>query len=117
MFRIGGTYAPAAIDGSRARGRLLRIAVFLAVFVAVAGGGLVYDYSRTAVYRATSRLAVEPPGVSDDAARAHFAVSEAQAMRRSEYMTAVAARLKELNAGPVPEPTLLERLLQFEAVL
>jgi polysaccharide biosynthesis transport protein len=88
----------------------------MAVFIAVAGGGLIYDYSRTAVHRATSRLSVEPPGVSEDAARAHFAVSEAQAMRRSEYMTAVAARLKDLNAGLVPEPTVLERLLQSEAV-
>ena len=112
-----------ADDGANRRALLFRVLIFVGVFVAVAGGGLIYDYSRPAVYRATSRLSVEPPAAADDAARAQFALNEAQAMRRSELTQAVAAKLRadfpatQLDAGAlesafsidhVPQTTVIE---------
>lgn len=72
------------------RSSRVRFAVFLVVFAVAAGIGLAYDYSRPAVYRASARLSVEPPGVDDAAAKAQFAVSEALALRTSEILTVVA---------------------------
>lgn len=96
------------------RGRALRIALFLAVFILVAGGGLVYDYSRPATYQATGRLSVEPPGVEDPALKSQFTISEAQALRRSELLQAVAERLK--SSGAAPDAAELERMLKAEPV-
>jgi uncharacterized protein involved in exopolysaccharide biosynthesis len=96
---------------------MLRLVVFLAVFVAVAGGGVLYDYSRPATYRATSRLSVEPPAVTDDvAAKAQFAVSEAQALRRSELLQLVASRLKESFGPAAIPPEELERRLSVDTI-
>lgn len=103
-------------DPAVERGRKWRVAVFLGIFLAVAGGGLIYDYTRPAVYRATSRLSVEPPGVDDPVARAQFAVSEAQALRRSDLMQLVAGKLKGPSSAAALDPSELERHFVAEAV-
>lgn len=74
--------APALVNRSR-------LFVFLFVFVLVAGVGLAYDFSRPAVYGASARISVEPPGVEDALAKAQFAVSEALALQKSEILTIV----------------------------
>lgn len=93
---------------------MLRIGLFLAVFVLIAGGGLLYDYSRPATYRASARLSVEPPGVDDPLVKTQFALSESQALRRSELLQVVAERLKV--AGAAPDSAELERILKTEVV-
>jgi uncharacterized protein involved in exopolysaccharide biosynthesis len=114
VFRIGQRPAPLAIDPASGRTRALRIALFLGIFLLVAGGGLIYDYSRPATYRATGRLSVEPPGVDDPIAKSQFVVSESQALRRSELLQAVAERLK--TGSVAPDVAELERMLKAEAV-
>ena len=90
--------------------RRFRVLVFVATFALVAGAGLVYDFSRTAVYRATARLSVDPPHAAEDpVAKAQFALAEAQYMRRSDLAQAVARHLGAHPAadadGPARSPT------------
>lgn len=87
-------------DDMPARAGRLRLIVFLVVFAIAAGIGLTYDYSRPALYRATARLVVDPPGVEDAVAKAQFAVSEALALQKSGVLAAMA------NALGVPETEL-----------
>ena len=110
-------------EEARSPHKLLRVLLFVCVLVVVAGGGLLYDYSRPAVYRATARISVEPPGVNDSVGKAQFVVSEAQAMRRSDLMGQVASRIKAslgdgridvadlergMSAEPVAQTTVVE---------
>jgi uncharacterized protein involved in exopolysaccharide biosynthesis len=100
----------ASSDRDAARERRLRLLAFLSVLVAVAGGGLLYDYSRPALFRASARLSVTPPGGGDALATAQFAVSEAQAIRRSEYMQAVERKLAAGDPNGRDHAAVLERL-------
>jgi uncharacterized protein involved in exopolysaccharide biosynthesis len=114
VLRIGQQSAPLTIDPASGRARGLRIALFIGIFLLIAGGGLVYDYSRPATYRATGRLSVEPPGVDDPIVKSQFVVSESQALRRSELLQAVAERLKTVSV--TPDVAELERMLKAEAI-
>ena len=106
-----------AVNEPRPVSKLVRVLLFVSVLVLVAGGGLIYDYSRPAVYRATARVAVDPPGLNDAAAKAQFVVSEAQAMRRSDLMSLVAERIKaSAGEGAALEVADLERGLTAEPV-
>ncbi|MCC6531374.1 MAG: hypothetical protein IT531_02400 [Burkholderiales bacterium] len=71
----------------------MRLLVFVLTFALVAGAGLAYDFSRTAVYRATARVSVDPPGAADQVARSQFAIAEAQSLRRSDLAQSVVRRL------------------------
>ena len=104
------------VDEARPISKLLRVVLFVCVLVLVAGGGLIYDYARPAVYRATARISVDPPGLNDAAAKAQFVVSEAQAMRRSDLMTEVADRIKASAGDGAVEVADLERGLTAEPV-
>jgi len=96
----------------------MRLTVFLLVFLLVAGGGIAYDYSRPALYRASARILVEPPGVDDASVKAQFAVSEAAAMHRSDIMSKVADRLgvsarvdslsRQVTAESIPQTGIIE---------
>ena len=97
------------MESGRKRTLVVRISIFAAVLLCVGGGGLIYDYSRPAVYRATSRLAVDLPNATDEAARIQFALNEAQAMRHSELMETVVAKLSAGSSGPVMDPHELAR--------
>ncbi|MPZ47550.1 MAG: hypothetical protein GEV05_30165 [Betaproteobacteria bacterium] len=114
MLRIGQQRTAPVFDQASGRGPVLRIALFLGVFLLVAGGGLVYDYSRPATYHATGRLSVEPPGVEDPVVKSQFVIAETQALRRSEVLQTVAQRLQA--AGARPDFAELERMLKAEAV-
>lgn len=107
----------AAPEAGSGRGQAWRIVVFLSVLVVVAGGGLAYDYSRPGLYRATARLLVEPPGnVEDPAAKARFALSEAQALRRSDLVHGIAQRLEAQGVSGADGAADLEQRLTAEAV-
>jgi uncharacterized protein involved in exopolysaccharide biosynthesis len=94
----------------------IRAVLFLGIFAIVAGGGLLYDFSRPAVYRATARLSVDPPGVDDAAAKAQFAISEALALRRSEFVDPVMKHLGAQNASEEANASSFERQLTTEVV-
>ena len=75
MYSLHHTSDSEDAGGDSKRVLLLRLLIFIGVLVCVAGGGLIYDYSRPAIYRATSRMSVEPPGAADDAAKTQFALN------------------------------------------
>lgn len=110
------SYADHAAPESPAATQRVRIAIFIIVFLLVAGGGLIYDFSRPAVYRASARLSVDPPGIDDAAMKAQFAVSEAVALRRSEFVEPVMQRLGADRAGAAEHAAMFERQLSTEAI-
>lgn len=117
LYTLNSNFETESDGVERKRHRVQRMLVFALVFLAVAGTGLVYDYSRPAVYRATARLAVEHPGTSEDpVARAQFAVSESQALRRTELIQGVAEALKDSLGSNAPRVEELDRRLSVEAV-
>jgi len=107
-------------DDSPIRAGRVRLLVFLVIFVIVAGIGLAYDYSRPAVYRATARVAVEPPGLDDAAAKAQFAVSEALALQKSDILSAVANSLSlpeaDLSAAASEQRLVAEAVAQTNVI-
>ena len=123
MLNVGYNSQP-VLEASPAHPWLSRARVFLVVFLVVAGGGLIYDFSRTPLYRAQARLAVEPPDLGDDpVARSQFAVTEALAMKRPEFIESVNRHLaasaspgdpntgirdSQLFAETVPQTTVIE---------
>lgn len=107
-------------DDPPSRTGRLRLLVFLVVFAIVAGVGLAYDYSRPAVYRATARVAVEPPGVDDATAKAQFAVTEALALQKSEILAATASSLglpeSELSTATAEQRLVAEAIPQTNVI-
>lgn len=107
-------------DDPPAREGRLRLVVFLVVFAIVAGVGLAYDYSRTAIYRATARIAVDPPGVDDATAKAQFAVTEALALQKSDILAATATSLgmpvSELSTATAEQRLMAEAIAQTNVI-
>lgn len=121
MYELPNRVRVLSSDSGSERVSRMRVTVFLIVFLLVAGGGIAFDYSRPAVYRASARLSVEPPGVDDTAAKAQFAVSEAVAMRRSDIMSTVVEQLgmagikgsaeslaRQFSAEAVPQTSIID---------
>lgn len=84
-----------------------RLIVFGAVFVIVAAIGLVYDFSRPAVYEATARLSLAPPtgqratDAAQAGAQATFLRDEVQFLTSRTLLATV---WKGLQGAPVPTP-------------
>jgi len=110
-------------DSKAARDVRTRLWIFLGVFALVAGAGLLYDFGRPEIFRATARLSITHPGMGDDpVAKAQFAVNEAIALRRSEFVAEVARKLgtggtddqdaaafeRQLTSAAVPDTNVIE---------
>jgi len=118
VLSIGSKAIPTDMRGPSGK-RRLRVIVFLATFAVVAFGGLLVNFLRDPVYRATARLSVEPPGVVEEPAiRTQFALSEAQVLRSSTLIQAAAAKLvsgqetadaeRFLSVDLVPQTSVIE---------
>ena len=116
MYSLHRQVDSGVADGAVKRALAVRLLIFIGVLVCIGGGGLIWDYSRPAVYRATSRLAVEPPGTTDEVAKSQFALNEAQAMRRSELIQSVASQLEASSGDKQIAAMDLERQLSVEHV-